>query len=190
MSLSDVLDRLELRPLHELPRDEQRKILAIRNQAGVRKNMYTSHEIGEAEHFAWIDRLADDEHTRFFAVYSDGALIGGISLNAINRANKRADWAFYLDEAAQGKGLGSALEFKFLDHAFGPEGLEKLNCEVLDFNQAVIRLHKKFGFQEEGIRRRHIERDGECFDAIFLGILKPEWLARRAELERGAFKRR
>ena len=170
-----------LRPLQEMRRSDQLKLRRIRNQPGVRKNMYCSDEISEAEHLAWLGR--DDDSTKFFGVFSRDELIGGVSLNVINQANKRADWAFYLSESRQGSGLGLMLEFLFLDYAFGEAGLEKLNCEVLDFNAPVIRFHEKFGFVREGVRRRHIERGGETFDAVLLGITKQEWLDRRPTME-------
>lgn len=175
---------LELRPILDIPPGEQARILWMRNQEPVRRNMYSDHIITEDEHQAWLEQLRTSDDTKFFAVYVDGFLGGGVSLNAINRTHKRADWAFYLGATIQGSGMGSALEFKFLDYAFNDEGLEKLNCEVLAFNAAVVRLHKKFGFVEEGVRRNHILRDGEPVDAVLLGITKEEWAARRPNLEK------
>lgn len=186
--MASIVFKIDLRPIGELPTDEQAKIVSIRNQPGVRKNMYNSYVISKEEHLAWLQRMSHAQDSRFFAVYFNNTLIGGVSLNAINRANRRADWAFYLDEATHGKGIGPALEFAFLDYAFATEGLAKLNCEVLSSNEAVVRLHKKFGFVQEGVRRRHIQRDGETFDVILLGITREEWEARRAELKEGAFR--
>lgn len=177
-----LLDGLRLEPIGNLSRYDQLEILRIRNQTGVRNNMYTNHIIGEAEHLAWIERLEFVIHTRFFAVFTENTIIGGVSLNSISAENRRADWAFYLDETTRGKGLGSALEFKFLDYAFSDCGFQKLNCEVLEFNKPVFALHKRFGFVEEGFRRNHILRDGEAWGAHFLGITKDEWGERRAEI--------
>ncbi len=177
-----LLDGLKLEPIAKLSRNDQLEILRIRNQAGVRNNMYTNHVIGEAEHLSWIERLASASHTQFFAVFNEGHIIGGVSLNAISPENKRADWAFYLDEATQGKGFGSALEFKFLDYAFLEMELQKLNCEVLEFNKPVVALHERFGFVEEGFRRNHILRDGKSYGAHLLGITKDEWAERRARI--------
>ena len=185
MGLMGIVNALELRPIVSLTRNEQLDILAIRNQPELRRNMYTSHEIGEDEHFRWIDQLEGSDTTQFFAVFLNDKLIGAVSLNSISRENRRADWAFYLDVSAQGGGVGAALEFKFLDFAF--ETLSKLNCEVIDFNDKVISLHKKFGFKEEGVRRRHIVRDGQSHDAVLLGITKEEWRESRTNLKRKAF---
>jgi UDP-4-amino-4,6-dideoxy-N-acetyl-beta-L-altrosamine N-acetyltransferase len=182
LKLVKLADRLKLQNITELSRTEQLRLLELRNQEKVRNNMYINHIIAEDEHFGWIARLKGADHTSFFAVFLDGQIIGGVSLNAISRPNKRADWTSYLDENLHGRGLGPALEFKFLDYAFFDNDFEKLNCEVLDFNTAVVSLHKRFGFVEEGFRRNHILRDGKAYGAWFLGITKPEWIDRRSAL--------
>lgn len=188
MGLMQVVRDIEFIPIGELSRREHLRILTIRNQPEVRRNMYTSHLIGEREHFAWIEGLKTDARTLFSAVAYGGRIIGGISLNSISHADKRADWAFYLDGDTQGKGLGSALEFKFLDYALAD--LQKLNCEVLAFNAPVIKMHKRFGFVEEGIRRRHILKDGEAHDVYLLGITAEEWQQARESLVEGVFRER
>jgi len=184
-SLSDTVETLSLHPLTDLQESDQMKVLEIRNQPGVRNNMYTTHEISRQEHLQWIESLKKTNGTRFFAVIFENEIIGGVSLNAINTQHGRADWAYYLSETMQGKGVGSALEFKFLDFVFLESGFQKLNCEVLAFNDKVISLHKKFGSKEEGIRRNHIVREQKVHDIVLLGITKDEWLQRRAELTKG-----
>jgi len=155
----------------------------LRNQNDVRKYMYTSHEITEEEHLRWLDSLRGNDRQRVFVVVRDGQALGVVSLNAINTAQKTADWAFYLDTALQGKGLGSIVEFWMLDYAFHEAGLEKLNCEVLETNPSVIKMHQKFGFELEGVRRKNIIKDGNRIDVILLGITKEEWKNRRPALE-------
>ena len=183
MRALELVDQLKLRLINEASTEDRLRILEIRNQSGVRNKMHTSHQITEEEHFDWIERLKTANHTRFFVVYSEGAIIGGISLNAISIENKRADWGFYLDEAMQGRGFGSALAFKFLDYVFS-EDFEKLNCEVLEFNTASLAFHKRFGFIDEGFRRHHILRDGHSWGAHLLGITRAEWAQRRLVLTR------
>ena len=39
------------------------------------------------------------------------------------------------------------LEFFVIDYVFNELKLSKLNCEVIEHNDAVVRLHEKFGFK-------------------------------------------
>ena len=82
----------------------------------------------------------------------------------------------------QGKGLGSVVEFWMLDYAFDVAGLEKLNCEVLAMNSAVVKMHQKFGFEVEGVRRQNVVKDGVRVDVVLLGINREEWLSKRPAL--------
>jgi UDP-4-amino-4,6-dideoxy-N-acetyl-beta-L-altrosamine N-acetyltransferase len=136
--------------------------------------MYTDHEIGLDEHLTWIKRLEFDFRQIVFIVFVEEVVIGVISINQLDRLNKKADWAFYLDEKSP-PGLGAALEYAFINFSFDFLGLEKLNCEVIESNQSVIKLHKKFRFFEEGFRRMNIEKNGCRLGVYFLGLTKEEW---------------
>ena len=160
----------------------QAHVRTLRNQPDVRKYMYTSHEISEQEHANWLASLKGNARQQVFVVIKDEQAVGVVSLNAINVLQKTADWAFYLDVGLQGKGLGSVVEFWMLDYAFGAAGLEKLNCEVLAMNTAVVKMHQKFGFEVEGVRRQNILRDGARIDVVLLGITKEEWQNKRPAL--------
>jgi len=171
-----------LLPLLEATPATQSAVRTLRNQADVRKFMYTSHEISPQEHDQWLNSLKGNARQSVFVAMLDGALAGVVSLSAINPVQKTADWALYLDVQLQGKGLGSLVEFWLLDHAFNQAGLEKLNCEVLEMNAPVIKMHQKFGFKIEGVRRRNIIKEGVRVDVVLLGITKEEWLECRPAL--------
>lgn len=170
-------------PLTDASPAIQAAVRTLRNQEDVRRYMYTSHEISQQEHEQWLESLIGNPRQSVFVAMLDGALAGVVSLNAINAAQKTADWAFYLDSTLRGKGLGSLVEFWMLDHAFGDAGLEKLNCEVLEMNAAVIKMHQKFGFSIEGVRRQNIIKDGQRVNVVLLGITGQEWLERRPAIE-------
>lgn len=156
-------------------KQQQLDVLSIRNSQTVRQSMYTDHIIPEAEHFAWIRRLENDPKNTVFAILKEGTqAVGVVSINQTDRLHKKTDWAFYLDAGERG-GVGSALESFMLDWVFFDLGMEKLNCEVLETNPVVIAMHKKFGFTDEGLRRKNILRDGERVDVHLLGITDEEW---------------
>ena len=101
-----------------------------------------------------------------------------MSVNAIDRLHLKSDWAFYLDASARG-GLGDALVFSIIEFLFNDLELEKLNCEVIETNEAVVRLHNKFGFAEEGFRRENIIKNEKRMGVFFLGLTKNDWLKNR-----------
>lgn len=182
-----VLQAIELRPLTALTEEQHLEVLAIRNEESVRSAMFTSHEIGREEHLAWVEKLADNRSVEMFALFHNGALAGSIGLTEFDRRNMRANWAYYLTERVRGQGVGIAGEYKFLDTVFSSIGLEKLNGEVLAFNVKVLALHQRFGFVEEGVRRKHIRRDGNWIDCVLIGLTSEEWLQGREAVRNAQF---
>jgi len=154
----------------------QNTIRNIRNQKSIRKQMYTDHIISEEEHNKWLMHLAKTkEENAIFVIFYDGKTVGMVSLNNINRHQRTADWAFYISKKFSGKGIGSRVESQIIEFAFNEVGIEKLNCTVLETNPIVIRLHKKFGFKEEGILRKNVKKGKNRVDVYLLGMLKEEW---------------
>lgn len=179
-SVNDV----EFLPLLAQPAEVIESIRQIRNADGVRKFMYNEHLITPEEHQAWISSLHDNPREMMFVIQYQQAVVGLVALRSISWPNRTADWAFYLSEAMQGKGVGGVVEFKLLDKAFFEVGLEKLNCEVLEINPTVIEMHQKFGFAIEGVRRAHVVKGERRLDVCLLGVLKTEWLEKRERFVR------
>ncbi|WP_341523593.1 UDP-4-amino-4,6-dideoxy-N-acetyl-beta-L-altrosamine N-acetyltransferase [Pseudomonas sp. G.S.17] len=173
---------MQFLPLLEASPSIKAQVRNLRNQLAVRSFMYSDHEISESEHATWLQSLEGNPRQSVFVLLIDGLACGVVALNAINTTHRSADWAFYLDSTLQGKGVGSRVEFWLLDHAFNTAGLEKLNCEVLATNQAVIRLHQKFGFSIEGVRRQNVIKNDERIDVVLLGITRDEWTAQRPKM--------
>ncbi|MBP0640061.1 UDP-4-amino-4,6-dideoxy-N-acetyl-beta-L-altrosamine N-acetyltransferase [Cupriavidus sp. AcVe19-6a] len=149
-------------------------ILEWRNAPNVSRNMYTTHTISRTEHQEWFDSLIDDSSRRYFVYGDAGVDLGVVGFSEIDHRHRRASWAFYASPTAP-KGTGSRMEFSALEQAFGELRLHKLRCEVLAFNEQVLRLHKKFGFSIEGVMRDH-HFDGERYiDVVQLGLLGSEW---------------
>lgn len=167
--------RISLVPILKADSAIQNKVREIRNEEEVRKWMYTDHLISEEEHHAWLNHLKTDSKQIVFVILTEEQTpLGSVSVNALDRRHMKSDWAFYLTSTSRG-GLGAALEFAFIDFAFDSLNLEKLNCEVIEGNDSVVKLHKKFGFTEEGFRRSSILKQGNRIGVHFLGILKTEW---------------
>lgn len=169
--------------LTSLDTESQLKVRDIRNEENVRKWMYMDHVIGANEHLGWINKLKQDNKQIVFIVLDEeNSPLGVVSINSIDRLHKKADWAYYLTETARG-GLGSALEYSFVNFVFDRLQIDKLNCEVIDGNDAVVKLHKKFLFQEEGFRRSNILKNGTRIGVHFLGLTREDWLAGKKDIK-------
>lgn len=169
---------LELGQLSCIQDSELELVLSWRNAPEVRLKMYTTHEISLAEHLTWWQETRQREDKKYLIYKRGGKPFGIVGFTLINKKNSNCSWAFFAAPNAP-RGTGSLMEFLAIDHAFRILELNKLNCEVLEFNCQVIKLHKKFGFQLEGILRQNYKRGNDYFDVHQLGILASEWAVKR-----------
>lgn len=172
-----------LKPVSDLDTENQLKLRDIRNEEGVRKWMYTDHVIGVTEHLDWINRLRKDKSWIVMAALDEQQRpLGAISLRDVDSLHKKVEGAFYLTENTRG-GLGAAIEYAIIEFVFQTLELEKMNVEVLEGNQSVVKLHKKFLYKEEGFKRSNIVKADQRLGVHLLGLTKADWLAGRKEVE-------
>lgn len=170
----------ELLPLNEC---HLKMVLDWRNEPAVRKNMYTSHEISFPEHKSWFDSLAGNKTKAYFIAVIDGVESGVLGFSNINSVKGIATWAFFTSPTAK-RGSGSLMEFYALDYAFNKLSLHKLKCEVLSFNQAVVKMHCKFGFIVEGQHRDAFFDGSKYHDIVHLGVFSSEWSEMRPLMQK------
>lgn len=164
-----------LRPVSE---SEVALMRSWRNAPSVRNKMYTRHEISVEEHEKWWTQAKKRDDQLYLMYESQECPLGIVAFSGIDNVSKNSSWAFYSSPEAP-RGTGSKMEFLALDYAFQELGLHKLYCEVLSHNEKVIKLHKKFGFQVEGVFRGQ-HRMGEGYvDVYRLGIFEEEWYEKR-----------
>ena len=145
-----------------------------RNEENVRKFMYTQHEISIEEHQNWWNNISKNPSNIQLIFEYKGIASAVVSFTKVNRKNKSATWAFYLSKDAK-KGIGSLVEFEALEYVFNYLGLYKLKCEVLGINKAVIKMHKKYGFKEEGLFINEYFNGSNFISIYRLAIFNTEW---------------
>lgn len=150
-------------------------ILSWRNQDNVRVNMYNHEIIDLDSHMKWFTSILNNTSCLYFIYEQQGKAMGVLSFSQIDMKNKKASWAFYSGNTAV-RGIGSEMEQLALDYAFNELNLNKLCCEVLEFNNSVINFHRKFGFKIEGIKKQDYCRDGFFYDIYQLAITKRDYL--------------
>jgi UDP-4-amino-4,6-dideoxy-N-acetyl-beta-L-altrosamine N-acetyltransferase len=139
---------MSLRKAEESDLDQ---ILKWRNQKVNRKVMFTSHLISQEEHLAWWENASIDEKRIVLIFEFEGLECGVVNFFDIDVATKSAHWGFFLnsDELTKKDLLfraWSKLESDTIVYAKAILGVERLICETLEKNKAVLAMHEKFGF--------------------------------------------
>ncbi len=106
-------------------------------------------------------------------------------LQAINYIHGDAVLPMFVSKPMRGKGVGTALTLTLLNLAFDRLRLHRLTTFYRDDNETTHRALQRLGFTEEGRTREGWFADGVRRDQVQVGLLKTEWLARRAEIPGG-----
>lgn len=174
--------------IRSLEERDLEKVLEWRNSERIRANMYTDQFISSQEHREWFARVSKDTNSEYHIFEYSGNPIGLFYVVQIDRNNTKCFWGFYIGEEDVPSGAGSVLEYFALDYIFKQLGIRKLCCEVFAFNTSVIKLHKKFGFKEEGHYLKHVLKNDIYEDVIALALFKEDLEAVRPAIEKLIFR--
>lgn len=119
----------------------------------------------------WFDLHVPDHHPIYVSADEAGAVSGYLSVSPYRSRpalDRTAEVSYYVDYAAHGQGIGSAL----LAHALADAArIEKkvFLAIVLEWNVASVRLLNKFGFERWGTLPEVAEFDGKVCGHLYYG---------------------
>jgi ribosomal-protein-alanine N-acetyltransferase len=101
---------------------------------------------------------------------ADDAFVGVCDLSEIDPSHKRAEIGFMLGREAWGQGYALEAMRAVLTYA-AASGLSRLLARTHLGNRRSDALLERLGFQEEGLLRGHVLREGERRDCRLFGLL-------------------
>ena len=138
----------------------------LRSQKGLQKSLEEDLEDPKSDrHWFTIRALADDK------------LLGDIDLFVHNWAGRDAFVGLGIGERDfWGRGYGTDVMRVILRYAFTEANLQRVTLTVFEYNPRAIRSYEKSGFRHEGRMRQVLNREGQRWDMVFMGILRDEWM--------------
>lgn len=121
-----------------------------------------------------IDSWKDKNNVHFAIEEDDYA--GTISLKNINYIDKTAEYAIAIRKKYWGTGTAKEATDKIIDYAFNKLNLEKVYLNVLASNVRANKFYNKYGFQLEGIFKKHIYVNGKYEDLNWYCIFKSDFI--------------
>lgn len=99
--------------------------------------------------------------------------VGSLTLSRYGDASKSRHvrvLAMSVLDGYRGRGIGNELMARGLEWARKEEGVEKVTLGVFSSNQRAFRLYENFGFEVEGVRKRHYYIAGRPEDEIDMAL--------------------
>jgi ribosomal-protein-alanine N-acetyltransferase len=109
------------------------------------------------------------------ALRKDDTLIGSVTLFHPDFTHRRAEIGYALGRAHWGQGYMQETLRAVLTYAFEVLEFHRIEADVDPRNVASIRTLERLGFQREGYLRERWQVNGETQDALFYGLLRPDW---------------
>jgi RimJ/RimL family protein N-acetyltransferase len=134
---------------------------------------------------AWekdFDKHLEDREKSWFAIETDGKLIGGVGLHHTDHRSRVSSFGIVIsDPEYVGRGYGREALTLFLGWAFRIQNFVRIWLITWATNERAIRCYRALGFVEEGRQRRQLFIDGQYADVIHMGLLREEWEARNQQ---------
>ncbi len=128
-----------------------------------------------------IEKYGGESDEPVFAIHTlaDDKLIGQIGLWLGHPHGEGYVWILIGDREYWGKGFGTDAMRVLLCYAFQELNLHRVALRTFGFNTRAIRSYEKVGFVHEGRVRLALNRMGQRWDEIWMGILRSEWETQR-----------
>ena len=120
-----------------------------------------------ASHYFAIRTLAEDR------------LVGELGLDVVDWSGRDAFVGIGIGETDYwGRGYGTDAMNILLRFAFAEINLRRVTLSVFEYNPRAVRSYEKAGFRHEGRLRKVLNKEGKRWDALYMGILREEWMER------------
>jgi dTDP-4-amino-4,6-dideoxygalactose transaminase/RimJ/RimL family protein N-acetyltransferase len=162
---------LSIKPLSV---DDLPFLLEVRN--GCRHLLHDDRHFSLDEARTWFEK----EKPRFFLISESEAPVGYFRTALWDDANRHVQIGCDLHPDYRGKGIARGAYTAFMQDLFNREGMNKVWLEVLGNNDRALRLYRRLGFVEEGVKRQHVKRNGAYLDSIVMSMTADEFAARYA----------
>ena len=161
--------------------EEKRTVLNWRNSDDIRRWMFTDRIISEEEHLGFIEGLKRDENNFYWMALVDDAPSGVVDVQKADFENRSGRLGIY----SVRKGSGKSMLWGLMHLWFDIMDMRTLKCELMEGNERAYKLYTDFGFAEDKIHKRYIEKNGVRVRIISMTTDRGDWLKKG---NRGAFE--
>lgn len=123
------------------------RIIKIRNQKSVRKNMLNKKIISLDEHLNWYKNIKNKKFFHHYVLYVNNKIIGCGYGYKYNKKKKYCYWGIYRDMRIKKSGYGQLILNKLFNKLFKLRKINYIKCQVLKNNIWVKEWYVRNGHQ-------------------------------------------
>lgn len=122
-----------------------------------------------------FNKIVEKENKYLSIVNEKGVLVGYISFKELKDTCNIYKLGITIGKDFWNRGYGQDSVMTLLQYLFLFRGAQRVELEVLDFNDRAIYAYKKCGFVEEGRKRKGFFSQGQYHDLVIMGIIKEDY---------------
>ena len=123
----------------------------------------------------WFNNLNSDSNIRYAIAVNDYA-IGSATIRNIDWKNRSASFDIKILLEHGGQGYGKESIKLLLDYCFNQLNLNRISVNILEFNEISQKLFRSCGFQQEGVQREAVFKEGKYNSLLIFSILRDEYI--------------
>lgn len=142
---------------------------------------FVDNTLQESDTFEYVQQVIE-ENQIVYTIWDQNNFVGLIGFKNVDETNKKAEIAYWLSEATQGRGIVTLSVREMLVYAFEELDINKIQVKVAVGNERSRKVPERLGFTLEGI-----ERDGELLiddkftDLAIYGLTKKDFKKNNAD---------
>ncbi len=107
-------------------------------------------------------------------IFADGVLCGSVRVNRIERADRKASLAYFLDANYQGRGIVTRSGRAVIEVCFKELELNRLELRCVTTNASSVAVAERLGFTREGVLRQDEFLNGQFVDHYLYALLRQD----------------
>ena len=125
----------------------------------------------------WYENnINNNNNLRFIIETQDKEKVGMISLINLDWKNRKANYGIKLKNLKnRNQGIGTDSLLTLMKYSFEELNLNKIETTILETNSISRNFHLKNGWQEEGLLREIVFKNGKYINGYAMGILKRDY---------------
>jgi len=164
--------------LRAMEEDDANVLMELINDPEVENSVFGwSYPVSLSSQKKWILNISNDT-TVSYIIDVDKEAVGVAIISSIDMKNRTSNMNIKLLRSARGRGIATHALSLIIKYCFDELNMNCLTANVIERNEDSRKLWIKLGFNEDGVLRQRIYKNGAYHNIVSYSLLKEEYYER------------